>query len=563
MPVERARVLPLFKDIHLFAGMDDAQLSKAARYFSEKTCQPNEVIIREGAPGDSFYIIEDGQVAIIRKINNVEQQSDVLTTGDYFGEESLLTRRPRAVSVRALDQVALLVSDKTQFHRLLIEFPHLKKNLAQIASSRRFVRQHPFNWLSDDEVVYQVQRKHIAVLGLMLVAPVFVLLVGLLLVAVSLFALGLTNPVGIGLLVFSSVVSLFGLGWTAWSAIDWSNDYYIVTNQRVVWIEQVIWLYRSQVEAPLDAVRGVNLKTSFWGRILGYGDVIVSTYTGEVILRTVNDPAQMDAVIREFLRRVQRMSVRARQAETEREVLKIMGREPAETTASTPVEKKAPARLQKEVAPGEVRELAFSERYLGNLFRLRLEEGETVTYRKHWLKLLGKTWKPAILFLFLLAALVISLILLAQGTFPGSVMGLVILLIVILSIPTFVWWAYNYVDWANDIYQITKDSLYDIERKPLGSETRTSTSLDKIISLTHRRNGFIGYLFNMGDVIVNVGDTKLTFNGVYQPARVQQDVFQHMQKLQVKKQNEEVARERDRILTLLQVYHQQVNRNEE
>ncbi len=563
MPVERARVLPLFKDIHLFAGMDDAQLSKVARYFSEKTYLPDEVIIREGSPGDNFYVIEQGQVAISRKINNVEQQTDILTAGDYFGEEALLTRRPRAATVRAMDQATLLTSDKTQFHRLLVEFPHLKRNLLQIASSRRFVRQHPFTWLNDDEVVYQVQRKHIAVLFLMLVAPAFVLLLGLTLLAISLFALGLATPVGIGLLVLASVISLFGLGWVVWSIIDWSNDYYIVTNQRVVWIEQVVWLYRSQVEAPLDAVRGVNLKTSFGGRLLGYGDVIVSTYTGEVVLRTVNDPAQMDAVIREFLRRVQRLSVKARQAETEREVLKIIGREPSETTAPASPQKKTPQRLQKEVAPGEVRELTFSERYLGNLFRLRLEDGETITYRKHWLKLLLKTWKPGLLFLLLLAALIVSLIFLAQGRFPGSLMGIIIVLIIVLWIPTFAWWAYNYADWANDIYQITKDSLYDIERRPFGTETRTSTSLDKIISLTHQRSGFIGYLFNMGNVIVNVGDTKLTFNGVYQPARVQQDVFQHMQKLQAKKQSEEVARERDRILTLLQVYHQQVNKTEE
>jgi hypothetical protein len=147
----------------------------------------------------------------------------------------------------------------------------------------------------------------------------------------------------------------------------------------------------------------------------------------------------------------------------------------------------------------------------------------------------------------------------SRGAYPGNVLGIVIGIAIFFFIPTFFWWLYNYWDWSNDIYQITKDSIYDIERKPLGTETRTSAPLDRIISLGHQRSGFIGYLFNVGDVIVNVGDAKLTFDGVYQPARVQQDVFQRMQQLQSQKQQSEVARERDRILSLLEIYHKKVN----
>ncbi len=562
MPVERARVLPLFKEIHLFAGMDDGQLSRVARYFTEKSYQPDEVILREGTAADSFYIIQDGDVAITKRIDNEDVQLDLLTTGDYFGEEALMLRRPRTATARAFGHVELLISDRNQFHRLLVEFPQVKTNLERIIRSRQFIRRHPFSWLNDDETVYQVRRKHIAYMLVSVIPPVLVLL----LVALPMLAFGLLRGLattqGIVLVVLAGIFLLIGLAWLAWNIIDWSNDYYIVTSQRVVWIEQVIWLYESREEAPLDSMRGINVRTTLLGRILGYGDVLVSTYTDEVVLRAVSDPYQMEAIIREFWKRVQQMTTLAKKAETEQDVLRILGREAPPPTAPVPAPA-APARsrLQRERAPGDVRELGFGEKYFGNFLRLRFEDGDTITYRKHWLVLLGKTWKPLALFVLLLVALGVCGWFSLQGRLPAGTMLLATVLVVVFLIPTSGWWLYNYLDWLNDIYQITKDSIFDIERKPLGTETRTSAPLDRIISLGHERAGFIGYIFNVGNVVVNVGDAKLTFNGVYEPARVQQDVFKRMRQQQARKQRAEVTREQERILTLLQIYHQKVNDN--
>lgn len=562
MPVERARVIPLFKESHLFAGMDEAQLSQAARYFTEKRYQPDELIIRQGSAPDYFYFIQDGDVVISRKANNVEVQQDLLSPGDYFGEEALLLKRPRTASARAFGSVTLLLSDQTQFHRLLIEFPQIKANLEHIIQSRQFIRKHPFTWLNDDEVAYQVRRKHIAYLFITLIAPVVVFLIGLVMLLFGLISLGYTTTMALAWAIFSGLVVSGGLLWMLWNVIDWSNDFYIVTNQRVVWIEKVIGLYESREEAPLDAIRGINVSTRLVGRILGFGDVIVSTYTGEVPLRHVDDPYQMDAVIREFWRRVQRITVQARQLETENEVDKILGREPAPETVLPPATQPAAAgqsRLKRERAPGEIRELSFSERYFGNLFRLRFEDGDTITYRKHWLVLLGKTWLPMLLAFLGLGGLMAGVWLYYQGDISGTTMTAIVVLVVLFLIPTLIWWLYNYINWSNDIYQVTKDSIYDIERKPLGTETRTSAPLDRVISIGHERTGFIGYIFNVGNVVVNVGEANLTFNGVYQPAQVQQDVFQRMRELQNQKQRAEIARERDRILSLLEVYHRKVN----
>ena len=140
---------------------------------------------------------------------------------------------------------------------------------------------------------------------------------------------------------------------------------------------------------------------------------------------------------------------------------------------------------------------------------------------------------------------------------PLTVSGLGIVLFIFFLFP---WWLYNYVDWRNDIYQVTDRSIFDIERKPFGTESKKSAALENILSLEHERIGFLGYILNVGNVLINVGEAKFTFNDVYEPALVQQDIFSRMQQVRYKKQQEEVARERDRILKLLEIYHQEMDK---
>ena len=78
---------------------------------------------------------------------------------------------------------------------------------------------------------------------------------------------------------------ILGFIWGIWNLLDWGNDYYIVTNQRVIWLERVIGLYESRQEAPLRTVLSVGMESDQLGRIFGFGDVIVRTYTGQIIMR--------------------------------------------------------------------------------------------------------------------------------------------------------------------------------------------------------------------------------------------------------------------------------------
>jgi len=72
---------------------------------------PGETIIRQGDPGDRFYLVEDGAVAVTIDGEHVAD----LGPGDFFGEIALLRNAPRNATVTASGLVRLLVLERMEF----------------------------------------------------------------------------------------------------------------------------------------------------------------------------------------------------------------------------------------------------------------------------------------------------------------------------------------------------------------------------------------------------------------------------------------------------------------
>jgi hypothetical protein len=187
---------------------------------------------------------------------------------------------------------------------------------------------------------------------------------------------------------------------------------------------------------------------------------------------------------------------------------------------------------------------------------MRFEKGKVVTFRKYWPTLLGKVWGPTLLLLIVMAALVVLINNIRLGGLHQPWLNILVVLIFLFFVFGIFWWIYQYADWRNDIYQVSDKYIFDIERKPLGTEVKKSAPLESILSLEHERVGFLGYILNYGKVIINVGETKFFFNNVHEPARVQQDIFTRIHALKRQKEIAEAARERKQLVSVLGLYHE-------
>lgn len=111
----------------IFRALPPANLQKLLMSLQEITCGPGEVIIKQGDPGDYYYIIKKGQAIISRKPspNAKDVKLSKLADLDTFGEDALISGEPRSTTITAITHMTLLRLGKEQFINL-IKLPTLK-----------------------------------------------------------------------------------------------------------------------------------------------------------------------------------------------------------------------------------------------------------------------------------------------------------------------------------------------------------------------------------------------------------------------------------------------------
>ena len=79
--------------------------------------------------------------------------------------------------------------------------------------------------------------------------------------------------------------------------------------------------------------------------------------------------------------------------------------------------------------------------------------------------------------------------------------------------------------------------------------------MDSILSTRADRLGFLGYIFNFGNVYISVGSAELVFEDVYDPVAVQLDVDMRRLAAKARKQEAKDRAERENMAEWLATYH--------
>jgi CRP/FNR family cyclic AMP-dependent transcriptional regulator len=106
--------------IYLFRELTPTEMDVLISISKEKRVKKNDVVFKEGAVGDAFYLIILGSVRISTMVPGVgEEALTILREGEYFGEMALIDDAPRSASAIANEDTLLLLIEKDNFRKLL------------------------------------------------------------------------------------------------------------------------------------------------------------------------------------------------------------------------------------------------------------------------------------------------------------------------------------------------------------------------------------------------------------------------------------------------------------
>ena len=127
------RICEFLRPIDLFKALTPQQLTDVAEHVKKRHFAAGETIVREGEPGEEFFVISDGEVEVIRADHEVAR----LGPGDFFGEVALISGEPRNATVVARTSVDTYVLGKSDFEAALATSQSFRDQLYGIYFTRQ------------------------------------------------------------------------------------------------------------------------------------------------------------------------------------------------------------------------------------------------------------------------------------------------------------------------------------------------------------------------------------------------------------------------------------------
>ncbi len=126
--------------VPLFSQMQPEARKEIVAHFKALRAKQGATIVREGEPGDSMYFIASGKVGVYASLMEAAENSEEsakeeqlllasLKSGDFFGEQALVTDETRSATVVALSNTNLLRLSKDALDTVISEHPWIESAL--------------------------------------------------------------------------------------------------------------------------------------------------------------------------------------------------------------------------------------------------------------------------------------------------------------------------------------------------------------------------------------------------------------------------------------------------
>ncbi len=554
--MEPQEIVAHLKQISLFQRLTgergEYELYHVARIVREATYERGEWLFGQGEISDRLYLILEGRVRLTRiDRDGVTHYIGTRGPGDVLGKTGLLVGDFHDVTAEALEPVRLLFILRDEFEQLCQERSYLCRRLHLSTDVARRRGLPKFEWLRDDEWVIFAERRHWSQLIRVIGPP--------LLLAVLIFA-GITalvrspSPLS-SVLALLLAIPLIGLTvLIGWHYLNWRDDFFVLTTQRIVHIERV-WPFRQSFEeSPLENIEDIyELRPSLTSNLLNFGNLVLQTAgeTVQIDMDRVPCPDELRELIFREIERTRAVDV-LRQRGAIREVL---GRhlDVAEDVAEPPEEGQSqPAEPTRRPSALLLLIRGTLEYFFPSSWSVS-EDGRTIVWRRYWLPgalRYTRVAVPLIIFTFGGSAL-----LMRWWGQQWAWMALAGWLLVEAIL--FGWLLWFVEDWRNDYFQLTPNRIVLVSRKPLLLQgSRREASLENIQNISFEIPSAIANIFHYGHVVLETAGTmgKFELKWVKDPERVQAEISKRQREYMERERALEARRRQDELLAWFSTY---------
>ncbi len=576
-------LVDMLSQIPLFFNLNEEDLRVLAGAVQAEPYPANSVVYRQGDPGAVLYILAVGRGILLRaEGNSFERKVGSLNDpGDHVGVWSLFVEDERDVTFLITKRSVLYSLTRSAFQNVIALHSSIQGNLnfEERPDLKNLHEEMQFSWMQPGESVLDCTHRHkwalqSKLLGIAALGGVVVL------GEMLLWLIPQTISLGPPVLIITLLIAAAAAGFFYQ---DWRNDYFVVTNHRVVHEERVFAFLGQQTirQAGLDNVQDVTVsQETFAARTFGFSDLIINTAGGTITFDTIPRAEDIQQIILKYRERYISRDAAERRAQIRREIEKRLGvdlqKEGAEQVDE--IEMELEAESAKTAAPGatdkaQTKNQASPLRHLWQDIvnyltpRIRFESAGTVTYRKHWVVLFREIAPPSMVLLLMLF-LTLTRILNLWPPFLTMVTDLIPPVVLMLVLPFLLlvalfWWWWVFEDWRNDLYQITPTSVIDLKTQPLffGEKREVQAPLENIQNVSAESNG-LRRLLKWGEVIIETaseGQAALKWIDVYDPWAVSEDVIRHQRAFMSQEKEERELEQADLLSEWIAIYHQTVH----
>ncbi|MCP5100222.1 MAG: cyclic nucleotide-binding domain-containing protein [Chloroflexi bacterium] len=542
--------------LEIFSLLEDDELAELAGISQQYAFAADSVVIHQRDVADKLYLVESGRLEAV-SINDegVSRRMTQYLPNSYFNDVWLFNPGTHHCSIRARRDGRMLIIKSTDFltflgkHRDLLDELELseeaREELVKSPLAKVERRYKKIKLVPGELVELETKRSRWVFFG-----KVFPLILGMIGVPLLLYW-GLSSA-------FENMNPLWGLSLSGLSGLlfflvavfqwmDWANDYLIITNKRLVHYEfDLRSLSGKGTDTLIDQVQSVEtVIPNIYSKILNLGTARVTTAAQSVLyFDYLNSPERVEAAIN---------GIRGRKRSMDEGQFKATMRHSVENyfNISDPL---VPLKEEKPVV--EKAEPTAVARFISwltafRLYRYRVEQGGTITYRKHVFALFVELmWPLGGAIIIAIALLLLSY--LELGQFAGYV--------IVLALIDVLWIIWQTEDWRNDTFQVSDRYVIDIDRRPFGfGESRKQAQLDNIQNVEADRPNFLATIFNFGHVEVETAgaDSNIVFESISNPEAIKNDIFKKRSKFQAQIQRGQAERQRKEYAVLLDVFMQE------